>query len=365
MPQADDRPALSGARREEDGPARHPARLTARSRAILTLLALGALGLAALRVPAPAAAPAGTASHGDVAAFQAIVAKLRGGASYYPTVGFELRARGYPTRDAFNWRTPVLLTALAATPELVGRAALFALLALLCVATLATVRHPLTAAWTATGLQVGVLAIAAAPAVVVVSEVWAGVLVGISVCAFARRRFWLAVGLGLAALFVRELAAPYCIVCTLLAAGDHRWREVAAWIGGACAYAAYYGWHVTQVWAHRLPTDLAHSSPWLEFGGLPFLLSTIQWLGWLLVLPAPLAALALVLVAAGIANARAPVHVRAASAAYVAFFLVAGQPFNNYWGLIAGPAWALACGYGVETVGQAMKAALAPRGTLE
>lgn len=332
-----------------------------RTRAVLTLLALGAIGLAALRIPAPATEPVLTAANGDVATFQAIVARLRAGVPYYQAMGFELRRSVFPTRDAFNWRTPLLLSAVSAVPDAVGRGALFALLVVLCCATLAAVRQPFTAVWTAAALQVSVLAIlVVAPAAVVISEAWAGVLVGISVCAYARQRTFFAVALGLLALFVRELAAPYCAVCTIIAASNRRWRELGAWISGACVYAVYYGWHLAQVWAHRLPTDLAHSSSWLEFGGLPFLQSTIHWLGLLPVLPAPLTALALVLIVGGIANARAPLHVRAASAAYALFFLVAGKPFNNYWGLMAGPTWALACGYGVQTAGQAMRAAFAP-----
>jgi hypothetical protein len=201
--------------------------------------------------------------------------------------------------------------------------------------------------WTASMMEVGAISVLAVPSAVVIGEAWAGLLVGISVWAYARQRAAVAVALGLLALFVRELAAPYCVVCTMIAAVNKNWREVGAWLGGVCVYAAYYSWHLTQVWAHRLPTDLSHSSSWLEFEGLPFLLATVHWQGWLLALPAPATALALVLIVAGITERRAPLHVRAGSLVYVLFFLVAGQPFNNYWSLIAWPTWALACGYGV------------------
>ena len=335
-----------------------------RTRAVLTLLALGAIGLAGLRSPAPTAGPAATKSDkSDVTTYQAVVAGLRAGEPYYEVLGFELRRLGYPTRDAFNWRTPLLLRAVSAVPDAVGRGALLAFLVVLSCATLAAVRQPFTVVWTAAAQQLAVLAVSVvAPDTVsvVAGEAWAGVLVGVSVCAYALRRTTFAVALGLLALFVRELAAPYCVVCTIIAASNRRWRELAAWIGGACVYAVYYGWHLTQVWAHRLPTDLAHSSSWLEFGGLRSLQATIHWMGWWLVFPAPLTTLALVLIVGGIANARAPLHVRAASATYAVFFLVAGKPFNDYWGMIAGPTWALACGYGVQTMYQAMKAAFAP-----
>ena len=163
--------------------------------------------------------------------------------------------------------------------------------------------------------------------------------------------------MGLLALFIRELAAPYCVACTLIAAGNRRWRELAAWIAGACAYAGYYGWHVTQVWAHRLPTDWAEPSPWLGFPGLPFLVAIVHWQGWLLAAPSPLAALALVLIVAGIAHPRAPLHLRLGSAAYVGFFLAVGRMYNDYWGPVAWPTWAAACGFGVDTTMRAIRTA--------
>ena len=161
------------------------------------------------------------------------------------------------------------------------------------------------------------------------SETWAGVLIGLSACAYAVHRQKVAAPLGLLALFIRELAAPYCMICALAAIVRRRWHEVATWLGGACLYAAYYSWHLTQVWAHRLPTDLAHTGSWLE-GGLSFLLIRVRWHAWLLIAPMPLTALALVLVVAGIVHAGAPRHIRLTSATYVAFFLVTGQYFDTY-----------------------------------
>ena len=99
----------------------------------------------------------------------------------------------------------------------------------------------------------------------------------------------------------------------------------------------------------------------MEFGGLPFLLAAVHYQGWLLVLPEPLTALSLVFLVAGVADEDAPVHLRAASGVYVAFFLVAGKPFNDYWGLMAWPSWGLACGYGARKIGHAIKIAFARR----
>jgi hypothetical protein len=258
------------------------------------------------------------------------------------------------------------LSAVSAVPQGVANAVAwgvgFGLFLGLCRA-LATMRQQSIGIWTAFAMQVCALSILAVPSAVFLGEAWAGVLIGISVWAYVHRRPAIAVPLALLALFVRELSAPYCVACTLIAAVNRRWRELEVWIAGASLYAVYFGWHVTQVWAQRLPTDLAHSSGWLEFGGLPFLVSTVHWQPLLLALPLPLTALALVLIVAGVANARAPLHLRAASGLYIVFFLVVGKSFNSYWGLMAGPTWALASGYGVETVGQAFKTAFAPLGS--
>jgi hypothetical protein len=49
-------------------------------------------------------------------------------------------------------------------------------------------------------------------------------------------------------------------------------------------------------------------------------------------------------------NPRGQIHVRVISATYAVLFLFVGQPFNNYWGLVAAPVWALAMVYGAQLV---------------
>ncbi len=333
-----------------------------RLRAVVTLLALAVLGLAALRASMPHAAPAAPDGARDVTTFAAIVERLRAGEPYYAAYGDELRRHDYPTRQAFNWRTPLLLTSLATTPPAVAHGVLLALGVLLCMATLVALQ-PLTVALSAGIMQLGAVVTIAVPAAVYLGEAWAGVLIALSVCAYVVRRPGAGVALGVLALFTREIAIAYCVVCTLTAVAGRRWREVSAWAAGAIIYGAYYGWHLTHVINARLPDDLAHTSSWLQFGGLRFLMTAAHWHGWLLALPLPFTALAVVLVAAGMASVRAPIHVRLTSAAYAAFFLVAGQRFNDYWGLIAWPTWALAFGYGVQLVADSIAVSITAKRT--
>jgi hypothetical protein len=298
---------------------------------------------------------------GDVAMYRTIAARVRSGESYYVAVGEELRRGNYAVREVFNWRTPLFLRTLAKAGG-AERVVLIALGLVLCGAMLAAAgRRSAIVKWSALVMQTGVLATLAVPNAVVMSEAWAGVFIGLSVFAYALGRAAIAVPLGVLALFVRELAAPYCVVCTLTAAVNRRWRETAAWIVAAGLYAAYYLRHLTQVWAHRLPTDPAHPSSWLEFGGLPLLLTKVEFQFWLLLAPAVATAFALILIVASLANSRAPVHLRLTTGAYLLFFLAAGKAFDVYWGMLAWPAWALACGYGMERVRDAIRALFRPR----
>jgi hypothetical protein len=94
--------------------------------------------------------------------------------------------------------------------------------------------------------------------------------------------------------------------------------------------------------------DLAHPT-WVQFGGLRFVLATIGFGGWLGLLPPWVAAPACVLL---VASAFAPpgnTHVKAGVFVYLFFFAIAGQPFNQGWGLLAAPLWAV--GYGVGALG--------------
>ncbi len=321
-------------------------------RRLLTLLAVIAVGVSAAwsgPVATSGAASARPPDTGDVKLFAAIVDRLRSGEAYYDAVGIELRARNYPTAQVFNWRTPFLLSAIAASPSIVPHLILVAAGIVMCFLTIAFLR-PAVVAVTAGVLQLGSVALIAVPASQYLGEVWAGVMVGLSVCAYLRHMPVIASALGLVALLVRELAAPYCVVCTLAAVGARRRREVAMWAVGVCLYAAYYLWHVTEVRAHQLPTDMAHAESWLQFGGIPFLMSSISSHSWLFVAPQAVAVGALMLLVSGIAHVATPFHVRLVSASYIAFFLIAGQAFNAYWAFLVWPTWAIACGYGAKEV---------------
>jgi hypothetical protein len=322
--------------------------------AALTALLVGLLYPATVPPVRPDPPPGGVVTT-DARTHAAVVERIRSGERYYDALGDELRQHNYPTRSPFNWRTPLHLSALALAPWIVWRGLLTTLLVAFYAAAMMVVRVK-SAAWAANFLSIGVLVVSAASDAIVIPEAWAGAFIGLSACAFALDRRAVGVGLALIALFMRELAAPYCVICTLTAAWERRWKEVAAWGAGALAYFGYFAWHATQVLAHRTPTDIAHSDSWVSFLGVPFLQATLLKVGWFAILPTWLSSVALALLAAGVLADETPRHFRVASAAFVMFFLIAGLPFNSYWGFLAAPVWAITCGYGVGAISEAVAA---------
>jgi hypothetical protein len=319
------------------------------ARGVLAGLLLLLLSGLAIRVPPQ---PAGSSKdQGDAALFRTVARRMQNGEPYYPAMGNELRRRGYPTASVFNWRTPLILQTVAAAP----RAAAICLLALGGLAILATVILLLQAMPEALLLSL-LLQVGATASIVLISdsvtvpEIWTGYLVIASLAAYARGWPIGGAALGLLALFVRELAAPYCLVCGVMAFGRRRWLEAAFWALGACAYAAYFISHASNVAAHTGPGDVAHAQSWVQFGGLAFVLGTISFTGWFVALQPWGAAVGCVLIVASMWARKAPLHLRVTVVTYLALFSIVGQVFNQNWGLVTAPAWALACGYGVEGV---------------
>src|SRR5437773_4095154 len=172
---------------------------------------------------------------GDLGLFKAVVNGQRLGRPYYEVYGAESRDRGYPTRSVFNWRQPLLMRALALLPLGISRVLFIALAVALLVQAHGLLRREL----------LGVLTVLCAAAVAIVpgevyfTEPWAGLCLGLSAMAYVRRRETTGAGWALLALFIRELAAPYCVIAALIAVSQKRWREVSMWIGGAFLYGVY------------------------------------------------------------------------------------------------------------------------------
>jgi hypothetical protein len=170
-------------------------------------------------------------------------------------------------------------------------------------------------------------------------EIWSGVLVALSICAYGLGRWPWGLIAGLAALLLRELAAPYCVLCVGLALREHRWREVVGWTVGLAAFAVYYAWHLSNVLPRIGGHDLAHQAGWLQLGGAAQVIAVSQVNAYLLLLPQWITALYLAAALVGFASWSTPAGTRAGltAALYVVAFGVVGHEFNQYWGAMIGP----------------------------
>ena len=152
-----------------------------------------------------------------MALYRAEVHRVHAGENYYLVAAQELVARGYPTRSVFNWRTPLPMWLIAVMPAPVfGKVVLCLLgLALMLLAFEAVSREqpniyrgPLPLAV----LLAGPLLPCLLGDLYVLPVLWAGIFIGLSVCAYGVDRPYLGAAAGLAAVFFRELALPYCLL---------------------------------------------------------------------------------------------------------------------------------------------------------
>jgi hypothetical protein len=282
----------------------------------------------------------------DAVLFRDVVERVHKGESYYDAFGGELRARGYPARSIFNWRLPLFAWLHGKLPDSRFGQALLSALAL------ATVLLVYQSVRRESGVPVGYSAVVLVglsltpcllPNVFLTTDLWAGTLIAFSICSYARAWNLLGLAAGLCALFFRELALPYCLLCVALAWWHERREELWAWAGGLALFAIYFVYHCVEILHHQTSADVPHAEGWVRFGGTTFILTTVGVHNLLAEFPPWTWALYLPLAVLGLAGWRGELGLRAGLtvALYLAAFAIAGHRFNNYWGLIDAPLLAL------------------------
>ncbi len=339
-----------------------------RAGALLALLATLAAIVVLAFVALHSARPPTAASNGrsDLVMYAHIVDAMRHGQGYYAAAHAELLKGGYGTRSVFNWRLPAL-------PWLVSLLPLTAIAnALLDLAAAVGLALTFRTLEVSDGRATGALAVAfvvvsvvfvAAPNAVLFADITAGTLIFLSAAAYGARLPWLGLAAALLALFCRELAAPYAIICAFLAWREHRRWEVGVWLVGFIAFAAYFAWHYAEVQAQLGPADGAYPYGWLQFGGLSFVLGTAAFNGLLAL--APLWASAIVLPLAVIGLIAWPDsdnrRVAATVGAYLVLFLFVGKAFDDYWGALYTPLLMVGLAFAPAALRDLIAALRAPR----
>ncbi len=281
---------------------------------------------------------------GDAALYRAEINRIRAGEDYYKAAAAELPSRGYPTRSIFNWRTPLPMWMIGKLPApfwgkvlLIGLALGVIVLAFGIMAQdeKHVFRSPLGCALLLTGT---LMALYGGDSYTM-PVLWAGAFIALSICCYGVNRPWLGVVFGLAAVFFRELALPYCLLAAGIAWWNRRWKELAAWFAGTGAWFVFFGWHCLRATEMMPHGATAHSQGWLQLGGAGFVILTAQMNLFLLELPQWITALYLTAALFGLAGWDTPLGQRTGLTVclFITAFAFVGHNFNQYWGCLYAP----------------------------
>jgi hypothetical protein len=315
---------------------------TAARVALAALALLLALTLLALLAPDPTAQDGGDASGGsDLALYAQIVEGVRAGGNYYTVAAEALRAGDYPLRPFVTFRLPTLAVVQAALPGWIVAALLYLLAAGVLVAWharfRAALRRPVAVAIGLVLIGAGSLA-SWQVELAGFHEVWAGLLIALSLARFRPDRWAEAIGWGLTAAVIRETAALYLLVMAALAWRDGDRRQAFAWGAALAMLALLLAAHAYGVAQVVRPLDPA-SLGWAGLLGPGFAVRTAHASTGLSLLPlglgAPLVGLALF----GWTAWNSPVALRVVATllAYAALLATAGRLDTFYWGLLVAP----------------------------
>lgn len=342
-----------------------------RARAVLGLVvALMALCLLSpdLRTPAPDAAPSPTIAiaDSDLGLYDAIVARMRHGDSYYRAATQEMRARpGYPLRPFVTVRPPLLAEVQATLPHVVTQGLLYLLIVSAALAWVVRITEAFpegTARIVAALLLGGGLFTAIQPFLLPSHELWAALLIALSLGVRRPGRWVVACAIGLVAMLVRELAALYAVLMLALAWIEGERREAFGWASALAVFAAALGAHAWAVAQVTGPLDLA-SDGWTGLNGVWFFVQTVRHATVLEAFPYLVAIPLVILSLIGWASWRDPVAIRAFAtfAAYGLLIALAARLNNFYWGLMVAPVFLLGLAFAPNGVRDLWRAGVEQR----
>jgi len=302
------------------------------------LIMIAALPIGTLK----AGVPVVTGTFSDIDLYRTIVQRMSRGEDYYVAAVAEQRAYNYPTAPAPVIREPteaLLLTLLG--NDLVRHLMLYGLAAGVLVALWAALGplelSPRLRRWTLVAAITG-MAVCVAPSAIYTHEVWASLLITLSLALRRPDRWGWSVVAGLAACIFREVALPFLLVMAAFSFYERRWREAAAWVGAIALFCGLFALHCHLADAQHRAGDLT-SEGWVRLGGMGFVLATARWNALLAHAPGWMLCAALCVAGLGLAGRGNPFTGRAALTliGYLAAFAVVGRPNNDYWGILYAP----------------------------
>lgn len=317
-----------------------------RARAVLAALALLLLAaLGAVVTPGPPAAshdPASAATdRADVLLYRTVVAGVRADGEYYSVAAEAQRQGGYPLRPFVTMRLPTLAIVQAALPDPAALLLLYAIalgVAAIWYRRLAGVFvRPAPRLLALLLLGCGGM-VFLRPDLAAFHEVWAGLLIALSLGLWRAERWVEPVAIATCAMLIRETAALYAVVMLLCALSAGRRREAIGWGVALAVLAVVVGFHY-HAWSGVVRPGDGSGPGWSGLLGFGFFVKTITLLTALAALPEVLAAPLVGLALFGWAGWRDPTATRvlAVLVAYAALIALFCRTDTYYWGLLVAP----------------------------
>jgi hypothetical protein len=313
--------------------------------AALALLLVASLTAIIAPGPPPVSQEASTTSRADdqadVVLYESIVAGLRAGGNYYAVTAAALRAGDYPLRPFVTFRLPTLAMIQSHLHEAVTVTLLYLLAAGVLLAWYVRLRD----AFARPPPRLIALILLAAGMVVFVQsdlagfhEVWAGLLVALSLALRRPGRWVEAVAIGMVAMLIRETAALYVAIMAVMAFVEGQRRESRAWAGTLAVLAIVVILHARAVGQVVRPLDPA-SPGWSGMLGFGFFVKTMGLSTALNLAPGWVAALLVGLALFGWSAWRDPLALRALAmfCGYAVLLALFGRVDTFYWGLMIAP----------------------------
>lgn len=323
-------------------PSRFAAMSQSSARATLALVvAVVAATWLALAMPTATRGPGPGADHEtDMALYAGIVDGVRHGGTYYAVAADAMRAGNYPMKPFVTMRLPTLAVTTAALPAFAVAALLYALALATLIAWYRRLRLALSrpALAMAMILMVGGMLVVFQSGVVLFHEIWAGLLIALSLALRRPGRWIEAVALGLAAVLIRETAAPYLALMAVFALSERSRREAAAWVASLVVIAIVLTLHAQAVSLIIRPLDPSLPG-WSGMLGFGFVVRAIVDATALSLVPLAVAAPLVGIAVFGWTAWRDPLAARMAAllAGYGVMLGVFGRLDAVYWALLIAP----------------------------
>lgn len=312
---------------------------------VLVLLLLACL--TALTVPDPAAVSTGSgtgasqSNQTDLMVYEKIVAGIKGGGDYYTVATDTLRAGAYPLRPFLTVRMPSLAVTLAALPDWAPAILLYLLAAYVGMVwglRLGDALPRVVPRIFAAALLIGSMLAFLQPDLAGFHEIWAGLLIALSLGLRRPGRWIEAVAFGLVAMLIRETAALFAIVMLVMAWLEGERREALGWFAALALFAVALAAHAWAVLGATGPLDPA-SPGWNGLLGFGFFVKAIALATALQLVPTAAAALIVGLCLFGWASWNDPLGLRilVVFACYAVLIGVFARLDTFYWGLMVAP----------------------------